>query len=915
MPSENIQRATEGNEEPDYYNDDTQEIIDGVDASGLLDNEGKLKANLYNKIDGDFQFINNPGEDKTADVTLEMNNALTEWVVGQLFLGEGGDGIIDMDNPHMAPFINLNHFIITRAPFVASLEKMYNKNVQFLKPKKIYKRGRRPAGQQQRIIDKIVNPSTKRVIKVNKSTYKKLYGSIKLKKVDYKSLSTYDQIDYKIDNNCAVDLLTKYENFNNIEKILNRKVDNDISLDELIKVYEVNNVSIKVYDSMHNVYYKSENEINRTIKIYGDHIYLLSNDEKKKSQTKRIINNVNDIDKYKNNKLVVTDKDLMKNIINKIKETKIMIEYDQYQIPYKSNIILFDPYYHIDKILLKDNDSKCRSVYNMINNKLQLTGHMNIETINYFNKSCKIRFMRSEQQHDILFDENKAYPTQLQKENICFPIPNINDYFEPYDKNKYVKHGLYYCILSTYDDMLGPCDDIYSYYEVEELKKDNRIKEIKYMFVSSESSTMTKEKVEFVKSMNTDRIRAYIGWLLKRQSYDIKKYDIMDNNIDIESLQHFYGDELSINKNYMSVNKIFIKKTTGILANMIIKGLSNIELYKMDKLIKQLNKDIKLVSIRTDSLGYFNNGKEINKPEHLFNSGPGFWKVENKEKKVIKGDYKLVRKIEEPQIKKNIKINEHDENEIEDLINKNKSFVICGKYGTGKTYSIQDKIIPTIKKNKQKYILSSITSENSERIEGETLFNLFNGKSNYEIKTFFEDIDYLIIDEAPLICQEQSIYLDYLKSICKTRIILIGDENQIKNDTFKNKWDTSLFLLNLVDMNKLTMITNHRCDDKTIKLLEQIEKLKLSGLVKFVMQNFKTTKDINLTKFHLCRHKKTELQIIESGDNECSTILSNQGSTINKPYTIHDIKYLPKDQIITSISRSKKWDDIYIYEN
>lgn len=911
MPNGQINRATEGNEDDGYYHNETEDILNNIDATGLLDNNGRLKQQYYNNISGNFRFLNLPN--KQASVTLNMNNPITEFIIGNLFTGNLND-VINTNHEKMAPFNALVELINARVPFVSSLNEFYINNVKYLKPKKIYKKGRREKGRDTRKIEKIINPKTNRIINVDKSAFKKLYGKIKLMKVDYKNLSIYDTINYDIDDNCAVDLLTKYENWTikSIEKILNRKIDNDITLDELIEVYKSNKMNIIVYDATDNIYFESDEQPDRIFKIYGDHIYLLKNKDQKIKIRKRIIKSIDDIDKYKNNKLYVLDPDLFNQIAEKIRESKILIEYDELRIPYKSNIIILDPYYEIDKNILNDNDSKCRSVYNMINKELNLTGVINIETMDYLNKSCKIRFMRSEQEYNFLIDLNKAYPSQLEKEGIIFPIPGINDYFEIYDKNKYCKHGLYYCTLNTYDDILAPTDDIYSYYEIEELKKDNRIKEIKYMYITSKISEMTKEKVKFVKSVNIDRVRAYIGWLLKKQSVYSKNYDL-ENDIDTDVLKLYYGNELSIDKNSFSINKMYFKTSTGMLSNMIIKGLSNIELYKMDKEMKKLNKNIKLVSIRTDSLGYFyENKNEIKKPDHMFNSDNGFWKIENKTKKVIKGDYKLIKHIDEPKINK-VEINEYDENDIEKLINQNKSFIISGKYGTGKTYSINDKIIPTIKQNNQKYILSSITKENSTRINGQTIASLFYNKSNYEIKLMFENIDYLIIDEAPLLDEEACIYLDYLKTICKTKIILIGDENQIKKSSFKSSWTKSIFFMNLVNSNRIDLKTNHRCNEELLEFIEEVKKRGIYHGPKYCIEKLKNTNKIDDTKLHLCRWKKTEEEIKKNKDNKCYTIVKIQGETINEPYTIHNIKFLPMDQLITALSRAKNCDQIYIF--
>ena len=916
-----IKRATEENEEVGFYRNDIEEALDAYDVSKILDNNGDLRRDQYKYISGSFTFSNTNNMLKHANVEIRMDNALTEYVIGQLFIGVG---VVDRNHNSLAPFKELIHFIDTNICFESSLEDVYLKSLRFTHPKKIFKRGRKEKGRVGRKFIKIINPKSNRIIDVNKGAYKKLYGKIILNKVDYKNLSIYDQIQYTIKNNCAVDLLTEYEkkDINELEKILDRKIDSNISLDELIYLYKYFCMKIRVYDMTHNIYYESSTgECDRYFKIYGDHIYVLSSDHEHTTARKRVINNIKSIDKYKNNKLIVEDKKLFDEIIKKIRDSNIMIEYNNFMVPYRTNMIIYNPEYEIDRTILNDNDSKCRSVHNMINNRIKLTGYMNNETFSIFNTTSKIRFLRSNKVNSILSDGvkigngadmNKAYPSQLIRDNIYFGIPNINDYLKVYD-GSYFKHGFYYCTLKSYDEILGLCDDIYTYYEIEELKKDNRIKEIKYMFIPSSCVKLSADDIEYLKSIDVDKLRSFIGWLSKSKSAVITKYDYIKNDqkIDIKAIEHYYGEELTKSKNCISINKVYTKKNTGILANILIKALSNIELYKMDKKIKELNEGIKLNSIRTDSLGYYYGENEIKLPLDMFKPGFGYWKIENKKQKVI-GDYIFMKKPNEPIITNN-KINVFKIDNIDELLGNTKSFIIYGIHGTGKTYNIDRKIIPILELNNKKYIVCSITKENSERINSVTLASLLNGKSDYELKTEFKNYDYMIIDEAQMINQEYLISLDIINRQTNMKFILIGDTNQTKGDGIKINWDNSEFIIRLCEYNKLEMVDSHRCDDKINKLIEELKKIKsFNDIIKFIIENFQTSKDIKLCNVHLCRYKKT-LDELTKLNLECHTITQNQGSTINEKYMIHDLKVLPRDQLITALTRATKWDDIHIY--
>ena len=418
---------------------------------------------------------------------------------------------------------------------------------------------------------------------------------------------------------------------------------------------------------------------------------------------------------------------------------------------------------------------------------------------------------------------------------------------------------------------------------------------------------MTEHNVEWLKGINMDRIRAYIGWLLKTRSVKKIKYDKVENMVDYESVEKYNGEEISMNKDNILITKTYLRKQTGILANMIIKALTNIELYKMDKIIKERNKGIKLNTVRTDSIGY-SYDKEIDYPMELIREGLGYWKIENKKQKVV-GYYKLMKKIEEP-IHKKIEIKQKDD--IIELLENNESFIICGDAGCGKTHNINSVIIPKLNNLGKKSIVLSLTTKNSDRIEGKTFASLVNGKSTYELLNELKGYNYMIIDEAQLLSQDYCKYMEYLKENTDMKYILIGDENQTKGNVMKKSWELTNFLINMCDGNKIEMKENIRCDDELMNLIEEFKKQPLFKMRKYVEDNFKITKNIDDAKYHLCRHSKTKEELIKKG-YECYTIITEQGNTINQKYMIHDLKFLPKDQILTALSRGRNKNEILIY--
>jgi hypothetical protein len=889
-------------------------IIKDIDSKIIYKNN-KVQNYLYNKLHATITITNEP----RPIIKFNMANAETEWMIANII--SGNKDIINFKDERLKPLKQLINFVENQI-YKPQIMEGFLESVKYLTTKRFYKRGRPKKGQEGKIVLKIVNPTTKRVIDVNKSTYKKLFGKIILKRVEYKDLSTYDQIKYKIDSNCAISLLTLYEEIpiEKIEEILGRTVNEDIEIDELIKVYNSINITIRMYDDLQMVYYEdSINTCDRIFKIYEDHIYLLSTDKINKKYTSRLIKSIDDIDKYKNNTLITENLDLFKEIRKKIKENHILIEYNGHELVYKTNKISFDPFYSLDKEILDKFESK-KSVHNMIEEKLRLTGYMNDETYKTFYSCTKIRSKQTDIKEKVLLDLNGAYPAQLLKKDIVYGIPDINNYWEIYNNEKLVEHGSYYCIVKKTDSFISPTtESILSYYEVIELKKYDQIEEIKYMFIPGSLRKFTEYEYKFLDFMITkpyrQRLRTYIGWLAKHHSVITKQYEIEDPK-NYKALEYYYGWELKISNSnrykFMSLNKEYTRKQTGLLSNMLIEALTNIELFRMDKLMHQLNQNIVISSIKTDSLGYYSND-DIKLPEDKMSSDYGLWKDELDDKK--KKTYFVNREFRKDCIKPTVideNINNYTIEDLDNLLVNNQHFLLHGDYGTGKSYSIKHMIIPKLKKLNKTYLVASLTNDNSKKIDGVTIASIFNNRSDCEIFTKMKQYDYLIIDECQQMNQEILKELDILKiNLPNIKIILIGDYQQTKGNGIYKNFEESKFIMKLCDYNCLRMVINYRCEKRLVDLVEEVKKQSIRDMTKYTINNFQNTTDINNFKFHLCRFKKTQKNLSDN-NLECELIIKNQGSTIEQDYLIHDIKFLPKDHLITALTRARKWENIYL---
>jgi hypothetical protein len=875
-------------EEPEY--DDIDGFIHNeinVNVNNALDIHGKLKDNIIKSISGSFSFKNLGN--KQGILNLKMNNPITEYVVGKILEGD----LTPFNNIHdLGSFANIHNY--RNLPFFERIKEEYHDNLKYLNTEITHR-------HRNKVIE-IKNPNTGKRIQVNKKAYKKLYKGIILKQIEYKQLSKYNQLEYEIINNCAVDFLNSIGiSLDDIQKSLNRIVNNNLTYEDIMIILKDQNIGCKFMSPVGEID-NNNLPIKYTFMIYNDHLYVLDSIDKKKQLTK-IITKLNQIDKYKNNKLIVENYDLFKEIKKHIKTNYILFEYSDFTIYYKSNIIIFSPSYTTDKQILKN--INCRSVYKYINQKLNLVGYMSNDSFRIFQNCNKIRNYKTSIINNYQFDMNIAYGSQIIK-IIKFPIPNINDRWTKF--NKLVEHGFYYCELTSYDKILGCQNDIYFYDAVIILQKENRIKNIISEFVTEKYILLTEKQINFIKTLSHDLIRRFIGWLQKSLSVNTIKYDNVSKN-DSKIILEYYGNEShKYNKN-IRIDQIYSRKNTGLLANIIIKEMTNISLYNFNKEFIKRNPKAILNSIKTDSLGYICDNPKI--LFELMGTKIGEFKCEVPSHKNLK-DYEYKSIVIYPNIN-NIKINEINKDNINQLLQNNESFLIDGLYGTGKTIYYIPKIISELDKLNKTYIKACLTTTASNRIKGVTLASIFNKKSDYEIITHFKDINYLIIDERTQLDQKMYKYLEFIKLNTNTKIILVGDDKQLKSHDMQLSYKNSNFIVNLVNGNIIDLKEKtHRCDEILSKHLDNINKINnIYEVKKYINENFKIVGNSN-TNLNLSFYNTTCAKIINSG-KKCETIILNQGDTINESYTIHDLKFINDvDILITALSRSTKYEYIFI---
>jgi nucleoside-triphosphatase THEP1 len=182
------------------------------------------------------------------------------------------------------------------------------------------------------------------------------------------------------------------------------------------------------------------------------------------------------------------------------------------------------------------------------------------------------------------------------------------------------------------------------------------------------------------------------------------------------------------------------------------------------------------------------------------------------------------------------------------ILNKNESFNIDGRAGTGKTFLINE-LKNEMTKRGLKFKSLAPTNKACRLINGQTLHNfILKFKSKNSIDNL--KIDYIFIDEISMMKEIFYNFLIFIKTInTKIKFILTGDFRQLPpvNDRIKIDYKNCIALYEICDGNKLKLKTCRRTDQEFFELC----KFKNIKLIKTdTFNNKKNLKNICFT------HKK-----------------------------------------------------------
>lgn len=781
-------------------------------------------------------------------------------------------------------------------------------------------------------------------------TYEEIYGDIKMRSVKYKKLSKYDVVDYDVENNCVFDYLNDkmglrltQERINDILKC-NKNIKEGFTYLELLKIAQVYKFPICPRSVEGSIIDKSGLEIGKEdvrkkkkmldFIIHDNHMNVIRKGDRKPIKKAKYIKSLDEI-KGEYKKFITSDFDLF-NEAKKLNTDKINIDYTTTRIYVGvGNILFYDVNAENDVEMV--GDKRYLSVYHYINSSFNLKGTLNHECNEYFKLVNHIRNTTKypDETNTEQFDHNGSYASHLYK-NYEFPIPSINDHWEKYDKNEHseiVCYYFYYIEVEETDDILCVFKrGTYCGYVLLQLEDKGINFKIKRVFKVSRSVCVKADE----KIYNKYLMRRYIGWLAKTESVDYSRYDNIKDD-EKTALKIKYGDDFKIVGDTSTIYKYNVRVSTGRLVYLVIKDLTNIKLFLFNRLIMEKNKKCRLNTVATDSLGYICN-KKIITPK--LGTLTGMFKDESRKiEKATSIDNDFVHRVStfnfkdpKPKIYEDVDmdVREPTKEVFEELITNREPFMITGGPGYGKSYNINNVIIPYIKKKNMTYILCGSTIESSEH----TINSHFKGLTQRQIIKKFDDIDYIIVDEAGQLTQDMLKHLEFVALMTKCKIILVGDEFQCPSvDSMGVSFLIGYFCKKLVNYNHVILKWHaHARYTKELDAILQSIKLNFSNAVmleEIVAKNFKFFDESNTLLNMAYTHKKCGENMIDGtknskskqlfknaikgqGEKVCFTVHWMQGKTIDVDYSMHEVNKMYRLPYIlyTAISRARSVEQI-----
>lgn len=768
--------------------------------------------------------------------------------------------------------------------------------------------------------DSVQNPISGRQLFIGTRTYKSVFGKMQLRAVEVRPEHLFKTKEYKIEKYCVPSYLKEYLPKKKFKDIANELEANPTpTYPELTNMMNSINIGLNVYiiDGEQIQNQKEQYPKNLDILIRAGHMYVLFKTIYQK--TKKTIG----LSEDEFNDLIIN------NDVSTYTQKSVILNQIKYNLEYDKESIF-----------------NYNSTFSLINTSFY--NSCQIRPTRYYNKRVK---------HIKGVDLNACYANILRNPNYIIPVQTGREITTEYKGGEISEHSFYYVKFINPDDEtkaifgtecwilgftlknLGLNGDIiyehiieeyrptkqYGYKKPRKVEEDGEKKTIEETYLTFQKATdeeLTNNELPIYNYFDIIKETGIMASFMKHNETTYKMKELKDENGQIipnyekEALLLKYKCGAYDGVNGVCLTNDHFKKSSGLYAYMGIVSYSKYELYKVAKYIRKLKGDCKIAKIQTDYIGF----DVLITPQDVEKMNKKANKLGFSLKLDFSGHKFCHTEHAQNYVNLNIKeVKQYDESDerFKKLIDKNKSFMLSGRGGYGKTYAIKNKIIPHLEATNKKYILTSTTKKNAQEIGGVAIQSLLftKGTSLWKLCEEMQDINYIICDEVSQMTADTITTLQYLKNEAKINIICSGDINQCEAvDAQGDSWINSYAFNELVDFK----IVNLKWKDsgryskeydeflnKVIEARNRRDKLKI--IYEYFKNQIKESgkEDPELKNIVYTHEKGRSLK-------NYNTVHSIQGESIDELHNIHEIDRMPPNVLYTALSRTTKKEHIII---
>lgn len=730
---------------------------------------------------------------------------------------------------------------------------------------------------------RVINPLTNRNIALNGQTFRKVFGRIILRDVVYSDISNFNLIDYPIDKYCVPSYFkTKKMPKDFIKELNSIKTPSVDQLIDLLDKYPKAYKSYKFYDMYGNVKIEKDGIAKRNgahkfqFCIHNSHLYVLKTTLNKSKKTKF---------------LPLLEWRKMK---EELQKTCDLVNHNDYEFMYEG--IKYK----------QENFDSISKIFGYLG-FIQPYTRINIE----FYNSCGIRSTYYKKFGDVgnVIDINNAFVITMRDPTKMIILQTGKEYTEKYNNETIEPHYFY---KTNMKGIFFP--EWVTGFTIKRFPKHFKKRKIKYVMKGTGFTYGNSTKIELSQLDNyykqeakewesgeekyvSHMYRLYSGICARYRTNDVSFADCSDET-ECEALKLEYNVDIREksdirSKQVLQKSKHYYKKHCGVFAYLSIIQHTKNDIFQLHCDIRRKYPKAKLRAIRTDSLQYNIQIKNVKSTiPH---------KYEKEKVKKIKYD--------ETRICGRCGFNARRWLKKDWIIDNEDPRALLGYGGLGKSYHARTVILP-----KHKPLITSSTVENasdwSNKLNSKVLNlhqHLLKRDGMDEIIKKLDDYDCILVDEVGQLTFHMIYLLQILKMDYGKTIFAIGDDSQC-DGMDGNVIDNQAFM-SLVDYKVRWYKDWHpQCrfkGDEGKKYFDFLMKFKnpSSGNERWQLLKDNITFTDEIGEVNICfNNGKTRPDIYEEIPNAitCNKV---QGKTIEENVVIHQMSHI-QDKLMLNLKQA-----------